>query len=140
MLRGAYAFFFWIAEIAAGAWVHSAYQKNVGRIGDASFRARDRNHAVFQGLAQCFQHTLVKFGKLVHKQNTAVRKGYFPRPREGASAHKRNVGRGVMRTSEWAFGNDAVLPCGGTYDAVDFCDFNYLFPIWWRENRRKRAG
>src|SRR3989338_5827588 len=109
MLRGAYAFFFWIAEVAAGAWVHSAYQKNICRIGDASFRERDRNHAVFQGLAQCFQHALIKFRKLIHKQNTAVREGYFPRPREGASAHKRYVGCGVMRASEGKFRDNTAL-------------------------------
>ena len=108
----AHTFFFRVPQVAAGAGVHSAYQQNICRECNTSFCARNRNHPVFQGLAQGLQNSFIKFGKLVHEENTAMRKCNFTRPRERAAAYKRNVRGSVVRTAERALGDNVVSVCG----------------------------
>ena len=97
-----------IAQIAAGAGIHSRHQHEGGGIGEAHRRTADTDLAVLQGLAQHLQDVLFEFRQFVQKQHAVVGQGDLAGPGNGAAADQAGVGDGVVGRTEGANGDQSV--------------------------------
>lgn len=59
----AYAGFGGVVVVAAGTGVHAGHEHEAGRIVDVALHARDADFAVFERLAQHFEHVAVELGQ-----------------------------------------------------------------------------
>ena len=77
--------------VAAGAGIHAGYEHEAGGIFHVALHARDTDLAVFQRLAEYFEHVAAEFGQLVQKENTVVGEADFARlGKAAASGHGDN--------------------------------------------------
>ena len=102
-----FALLFRGAVVAPGAGIHGGDELETGGEFGLVSGPGDGDMAVFQGLAQDFQHFAVKLGQFVQKQHAVVRQGNLSGPGRGAAADQGHAGGGVVRTAD-----DAPPPAG----------------------------
>ena len=84
-----------------GARVGAGDEQEVGRELERARRPADANHALFERLAQCFEHAGGELGQLVEEERAPVRERDLARPHSGAAAaDERDARRGVVRGAE----------------------------------------
>ena len=71
------AFFVRVAEITAGAWVHSGNEYKLCGIFDGSGGTGNGDLFFFEGLTKCFQMGARELGDFVQEERAAVREGDF---------------------------------------------------------------
>jgi uncharacterized protein (UPF0335 family) len=89
-----------MAQPAAGAGIHRRDQLKTGRKIGLARRARDRDVAGFERLAQHFQHVAAEFRQLVEEQHAVVGQRNLARTRHPAAADQGHARAGVVRTAE----------------------------------------
>ena len=82
--------FFGVSRVSTGTGIHGGNQGEAGGKLESGLGARNRNHSVFERLAQIFENRAGEFRELVQKQYASVRKADFHGTREGSSAHERH--------------------------------------------------
>jgi len=80
-----------VAALAALARVEGADEHEAGRVGDGGESAGNGHPAVFQRLAQYFQHVLLEFGQFVQEQHSVVGERNFSRPWRISPSYEANV-------------------------------------------------
>ena len=91
--------------IAAGAGVHARHEHEARRIFHGIFRSGDGDGAVFDRLAEHFEHLPGKFRELVEEKDTVVGERNLAGHRAYASSYERHGGDGVVGGAEGAFGH-----------------------------------
>ena len=125
-----------VACPAARARVHRGDQLEASREFTLPSRARDRDHARFERLAQDFQCASIPLGELVQKKHALVGERYFTWARFAAAAYKRNGTRGVMRRPEGALAPSRRIETAST-DGCDRRGFERFFFAGFRQQARK---
>jgi hypothetical protein len=63
--------------------------------------AGDGDHAVFERLAQRFEHGAAELGQLIEKQHAVVRQRHLAGPGDGPAADQRRRAGGVVRAERY---------------------------------------
>ena len=88
--RGAGAFAQAVAEKTAVAGIHRCHQHEIGGIGETGSGAADADLAVFEGLAQHFQHIFFELGELIQKKDAVVSEADFAGAGIGAADKRKS--------------------------------------------------
>lgn len=88
--RGAGAFAQAVAEETAVAGIHCRHQHEIGGIGKAGGGATDADLAVFERLAQHFQHIFFELGELIQKKDAVVSEADFAGAGIGAADKRKS--------------------------------------------------
>src|SRR3989304_5364924 len=94
-----------IAVIAAGARVFGGDEDEIGGGGKRAGRTRNRDRFIFKRLAQRFNDVAGEFREFIEKEDTVMRERDFAELCRFSSSDKRDVGCGMMRRAERAFGH-----------------------------------
>src|SRR5213594_4933979 len=89
--------------------VHRGDEREARGIGGGIPGARDRDRALLERFAECFEDGRREFRELVEEECAAVREANFARPWRRAAADEREVRGGVVRRAERARSKQRAL-------------------------------
>jgi hypothetical protein len=121
--------------VGAGSW-GAASGGAAGRVGERGGGAGDGELAVFERLAQHFQHLALELGQLVQEEDTMVGQAHLARPGDGAAADEAGVGDEVVGRAEGAGGDQGGV---GGQEAGDGVDLRALQRFLEGEGREDRG-
>src|SRR5206468_4643082 len=102
-----------------GTWVHRGDEDKPRGVCRRAARARDRDRAFLERLAEGVENIGRELRDLVQKKSAAVSQANFAGPRRRSAADEREVGGGVMRCAERSRGEHGMARVGEAGDAVD---------------------
>lgn len=138
--RGATAGVDRIGQVAAGAGIHGSHKHHPRGIGQGKQGTGDGDPAIFQRLAQDFQHVFFEFRQLVQEKYPVVGQRNFTRLGSRTAADETDVGDRVVGRAEGAHRQQGPFFVEHAADAEDFGGFNRLIEGHARQDGGNTAG